>query len=229
MKHLILLIAAVIFSSMSVKAQEPYEPGNNQQLQYEKKFFLSLSGGASLPIDAFESKHGKDTVNSKEGFAKTGYNINLNFGYQVGETFGIVSHFWYSQYKLDVTAFSQATVSTDNWQTYGALIGPMLTLPAAENFNIDLKALGGIAEACSPAVNVDNAVFFNKKKATAFAAQFGADLRYNFNESVFVIGSADYNYMKPKFDVIAAGEGFSHTAAQKIEVINLTVGIGINF
>ena len=43
------------------------------------------------------------------------------------------------------------------------------------------------------------------------------------------MGNTDYNYMKPGFDVIAGGEGFSHTAAQKIVIINLSVGIGIHF
>lgn len=218
-----LLIASIILVIISANAQE-------NAVQPTKKFFISLSAGPSFPLGTFESKNPNITTNSTSGFAKTGYNLNLHFGYQLHENFGIVSHILFSEYKLDVSKFADASVSANHWQYYGILAGPMLTLPAGENARFDFKALAGVTNVNSPGVKVDGDDYFKEQWSAAFALQFGADFRYNLTESLYLIVNGDYSHMKPKFTVPnVEGAPFTHSPNQEMEHINLTGGIGLNF
>ena len=218
-----LLIASIILVVISANAQE-------KAVQPAKKLFVSLSAGPSFPLGTFESKNANITNNSTSGFAKTGFNINVHFGYQLHENFGIVSHLLFSEYKLNVSKFTDANVSANHWQYYGILVGPMLTLPVGENARFDFKALGGVTNVNSPGVTVNGANYFKEQWSAAFALQFGTDFRYNLTESLYLIANADYSYMKPKFTVTNfEGATFTHTPKQEMEHINLTGGIGFNF
>ncbi|MGZ3901838.1 MAG: hypothetical protein ACXVDC_16040 [Bacteroidia bacterium] len=223
MKKLMLVIASITLVIISANAQE-------KAVQPTKKFFVSLAAGPSFPLGTFESKNTNITTNSTSGFAKTGYNLNLHFGYQLHENFGIVSHILFSEYKLDVSKFADANVSADHWQYYGILAGPMLTLPAGEKARFDFKALGGVTNVNSPGVKVDGEDYFKEQWSAAFALQFGADFRYNLTENLYVIVNADYNHMKPSFTITnVEGATFTHSPKQEMEHINLTGGIGFNF
>lgn len=223
MKKIMLIIAGIMSLVISANAQE-------KLVQPAKKLFVSLSGGPSFPVSAFESKNANITNNSTSGFAKTGFNINVHFGYQLHENFGIVSHLLFSEYKLNVSKFTDVNVSADHWQYYGILVGPMLTLPAGENARFDFKALGGVSNVNSPGVTVNGANYFKEQWSAAFALQLGTDFRYNLNESLYLIANADYSYMKPKFTVTnVEGATFTHAPRQEMEHINLTGGIGFNF
>ena len=224
MKKIMLLFAGIMIGIISAKAQE-------SAIQPAKKFFVSVAGGPSFPVGTFESKNANVTNNSTSGFAKTGFNINLHVGYQLHENFGIVSHLLFSQYKLDVSKFTDVKVSTDHWKYYGIVAGPMVTLPTGQNARFDFKALAGVANVNSPGVTVDGSNYFKEQWSAAFAMQFGTDFRYNLTESLYLIANVDYTYMKPKFNVPAPGEGvtFTHNPRQEMEHINVTGGIGINF
>ncbi len=218
-----LLIASIILVVISANARE-------KAVQPAKKLFVSLSAGPSFPLGTFESKNANITNNSTSGFAKTGFNINVHFGYQLHENFGIVSHLLFSEYKLNVSKFTDANVSANHWQYYGILVGPMLTLPVGENARFDFKALGGVTNVNSPGVTVNGANYFKEQWSAAFALQFGTDFRYNLTESLYLIANADYSYMKPKFTVTnVEGATFTHAPKQEMEHINLTGGIGFNF
>lgn len=218
-----LIIASITLVIISANAQE-------KAVQPTKKFFVSVAAGPSFPLGTFESKNTNITTNSTSGFAKTGYNLNLHFGYQLHENFGIVSHILFSEYKLDVSKFTDVNVSVNHWQYYGILAGPMLTLPAGEKAWFDVKALGGVANVNSPGVKVDNEDYFKEKWSAAFALQFGADFRYNIANGVYVIVNADYNHMKPSFTLpTVEGAAFTHSPKQEMEHINITGGIGVNF
>ena len=226
MKKIIWLFTIAMLAGVYVYAQENT---GTPAIQHAKKFFVSLSGGPTFPVSDFASK---DSANTDAGFAKTGYNINLHAGYQLAPYVGIISSFQYAYYKMDLGDFANEGVSTDHWQYYGIMIGPMFTAPLGEKAKLDFKVLGGLGRVNSPKISTRySSVYVDEGWSNTFLMNVGADVRYNVGKTVYLLGNVDYSYMKPKFDVkVVGGDGtVPHKFQQKISVINLNVGVGINF
>jgi Outer membrane protein beta-barrel domain len=197
-------------------------------MKNEKMFHLDLNGGPSFPAGVFASTTNTDV---EAGFAKSGFNINLDFGYQISDYVGLTARGLYGNFSLDISAFNQTNVTADHWQYYGLVVGPMLTLPVADKAKVDVKAMGGIANANSPAVKLNGTIIADQDWSVAFAMQFGANLRYNFKDNLFGLVNADYSYMKPSFSIITGTNGSSVTTTedQKMGAFNVGLGVGINF
>lgn len=218
MKKTLLVIAAVITACVSVNAQKVKQQNN-------KNFFVALSAGPAIPVSDFGSKN---ISNESAGLAKTGYNIQMHLGYTLGKNYGLMAEVLYAKHPVDDQVFHNLNATADHWQYYGALIGPSLILPAGEKVKFDVRALAGAQRVNTFAVKYGNTVVVKEDWSTAFALQFGADMRYNISNSVFLFVNGEYNVSKPTFKLQSI-EGASETAGQRIDVINLSGGIGLNF
>lgn len=207
------------------------------------KGFVAVSGGVALPVGDFFSSDVDN--NSEAGFARIGYNLNLNAGYRLEKAFGIAGTFFYSRFKLDQKAIREAlngsvtegTVSADHWQYWGIMAGPMATLDVADKVNVDLKLLGGYARANIPVIRYEvvglpQAALVSPDKWTdAFSWQIGTNLRYHFARNTCLHAALDYNFMRPnwKFDYSSNGSTNNVDVDQKMGVIDAVVGIGVTF
>ena len=201
----------------------------------DNKFYVALSGGAAMPVGNF----GKSNIelSTESGYAKVGYNFNLNSGYQIGKAFGIGGTFFYSKFRINESAIndfldggSGVTVSADHWQYYGVQIGPTATLSLTKDIYLDFKAFGGIAHVNMPIIELKgsngsnvNIGFSKEKWSDAFSWQLGSQLRYNFVPKFFLYTSADYNYMKPTWSI------GNEDVNQKMGVVDINIGLGANF
>lgn len=222
----------IFISTMLLLACVPLNVSSqNTEVKQDKKIFADLTAGPSFAVGNFAHDDTTIGIESKDGFAKTGFKIGLNFGYMINKNFGITSHWFYGLHKLDVSKFGTiADVSVDHWKYYGVLVGPMAAFSIGDDAMIGLKAMGGISNVNSPAVQVDNAAFLDEKWASAFTLLIGAEMKYSFNDNFYFIAGLDYNYMKPSFNIVVSnGGGFFHSKTQEIGCIIPNAGIGIKF
>jgi len=195
------------------------------------KSFLAFHGGPSFTVGDFGSRNQN---NDKAGFAKTGFNMNLNYGYQFARNAGLTGTAFYSRYNLDKAALESGTlpgVNADHWQLQGLAAGPMLTHHLTPDVVADLRVMGGVAHANLPKGTFDGTVVTSGDWKWTFVFQGGLDLRFNISGNMFILTNVDYMWMQPEFKsdfspLIGGGTTRFH---QTISVVNLTGGIGFKF
>jgi hypothetical protein len=236
MKKKILLLMILSTSLFSLFAQETTETIKKSA---DKKFYLGVSFGLASPVGDFASK--STDTNAKAGFAKTGFNTNLHFGYLASKHFGFASNFSYSTHQIKSEAFYAAIqdidpsfrLSADHWQYFTLLVGPMATVSASDKAFFDFKLLGGISNINFPTVRgTSGSVNASSKEKweTAFAWQIATNFRYNFTPNAFFLVNLDYSHTKPKANItVTNGSTEVVGVEQEVGVINTNVGIGINF
>ncbi len=84
-----LLLLGALYSSAQVEVK--------QDSSKQKQFFLSFSAGPSFPVGAF-GKH--DLNDTQAGFAKTGYNLNLDLMYRINQAVILDATILYSRFDL---------------------------------------------------------------------------------------------------------------------------------
>ncbi len=206
-----------------------------------KKFNIGLSTGFAFPVSFFKStdyNHFQDP-----GFAKTGFNINLEGSYHLTKSVGIASKVMFSNFGVDEGAakrylpISVTPSSTDHWQYWGILAGPMGTIDLGDNFSMDIKGLVGFSRANAPVLkfSLEDISGINlataDKWSDAFAWQVGTDFRYRFANNFNVFTNIDYSYMKPRwnFDISTGGSKTSTIIHQRMSVVDVNLGVGVEF
>lgn len=195
---------------------------------------LSLSAGIAIPAGDFSTSKG-----AEPGFARPGYNINLNYGYSINSRLGIAATAFYGFHKLDNKALndqlgtggpSVPSVTSDHWKYHGIVVGPMTTFELADNVYLDLKFMAGFANVNFPVFKASGESSPEKWKA-AYAMKMGGNIRYNFTDNFSLYSSLDYAHFRPrwKFTESIDGETFNSTVTQRVETVNLNVGIGYIF
>jgi hypothetical protein len=198
-----------------------------------KKFVIALTGGPSFPVGKYEKK---DINQPQSGYARFGYNLNLNFNYQADKNFGLTSTIIYSRHKLNIDEIKKdlnnPNLSVDHYQYYGILAGPMATINLSDKVMLDIKLMAGVAEANSPVFSLSNTQITNEKWNEAFTWQYGTALRYNFNESTCLFTNIYYNHMKPNWNFGPFTNGGTEKfvkVEQNMSVLDMNLGLGINF
>jgi hypothetical protein len=216
----------------------------NSQLVHSvnKKFFAAVSGGVGIPVGLFGSKN--VDPDSEAGLAKLGYNLNIHSGYQIQKDFGLASTIFFSAFNVDkgaidkLTNGSSSSISVDHWQYWGISAGPMATYNINKDFILNIKTLIGYSRANMPQIfatstnNIVNSTNATPDKWTdAFIWQFGTDIRYRFGKNAFIFSNVDYNYQRPrwKYNVIINGTNQNVDLKQNMAVIDLDLGIGLEF
>ncbi len=205
--------------------------------QQTKKSFLAFHAGPTIPAGDFGSKN---TGNEDAGYAKTGFTINLNYGYQFEKNAGVTASAFYNNFNTHkfVMAFNDGSgpqnieLKMDHWQFYGLSAGPMLTFELGKNINTDVKVMGGVANANSPKITYNSIVMAEQDWGWAPVLQGGLNLRIGTGSNLFLFANADYLYMKPKFQYSYTNENdqwVTEDIKQKISAVNVTAGIGFKF
>ncbi|MBI1343452.1 MAG: hypothetical protein GC171_11015 [Terrimonas sp.] len=223
MKKLLFLMIALLVGGF-IGAQ-----GKNEKRMGEQ--FLALHVGPSFPISDFASAN---YDNPDAGFARTGFNLNLDYGFPITENLGITASAFFNKYKLDNAAISHDLPGTrlNHWQWYGISAGPMITQMFPRNIALNLQVMGGVANANTPNVRYQGETVVEEDWSVAPVLVTGVDLQVGISNKVFLLANMDYLYMRPKFTMKYTSTGeqpYSESIKQKISVLNLTGGFGIRF
>lgn len=236
MKKKILLMAVTGLSLLQLCAQDM--PARQAEKK-ENKMYLALSVGPSFPLGKFGSK----SINPDDGagFANTGVNAALQYGYLIGKNFGIAANIGYAQYKLDegplksmmVVEDPNFQVSADHWQYFSFLAGPMATVAANDKLNFDFRLLGGLAHTNFPVISASSTysgATSSENWQSAFAWQLGTDMRYHLSSKACFFANLDYLKTKPVTTITVTNGGTEASdVEQHLGVMNLTVGMGLSF
>jgi len=221
MKKLLLIIVALLVSG-AMMAQ-----GSKGKMT--TRSFLAFHGGPSFTVGAFGSR---DVNNNDAGFAKTGFNLNLQYGYHFNKSAGLTGSVLYGRYNLDKASLLNATtpgVNADHWQFYGVAIGPMLTHEISNKVAADLRVMVGMANANTPKFTYEGLLAIKQDWQSALLFQGGMDLRFNLAGKAFIFTNADYVWMQPEFKIESPDGTVVDRRHQNIGVINLNGGVGFRF
>jgi len=217
----------------------------------DNEVFVSLSGGASIPLGEYAET---DFSDEASGFARIGGNFNIYFGYRFNEFFsisglldGCVNRYdyvkvqdWFTENFAESLPNTSWVVESKNWGLGGLLVGPVGSIPIVTNrFFFDVRLLGGFLYAYSPAVYItgvesgepDKVLNIEQGSAIAWAVDAGAGFRYNRTRNQYFILLADYLYSHPSFSNIGINtEEFTfardNTYSEVVSTINISIGIG---
>jgi len=224
----LLLMTLVLLVSGAMLAQGSKQTGI-------MKSTLAFHAGPSFPMGDFKDNN---IDNEEAGFAKTGFTIDLNYGYQFHKNAGIGAAVFFNQYNATDETFDFTvgerngeliTLSMDNWKLYGITAGPMLTFDLGKNIMTDLRLMGGVANAKTPKISYEGETMVKAEWNFAPVLQGGLDLRIGTGKNMFIFTNVDYMYMKPEFQLEDYEGNELDKVKQKISVLNLTGGIGIKF
>lgn len=226
MKKLLVLMLALLVSSAML--------AQGSKSTVNKNSFLAFQAGPSFPMGDFKSDN---SLNENAGFAKTGYNIGLNYTYLLHPQAGISAAVFYNRYPTKDVEFEidmgdgtrTITMKMDNWQFYGITAGPVLNFELAKNISSGVRIMGGIANARTPVIEYDHSVMLHSDWGIGAVIQGGVDLRFGLGSHVYFVLNADYQYMNPAFQPTDYNDELTEKVHQKISVLQTTAGIGIRF
>jgi hypothetical protein len=193
-----MLLASMCLISFQAFAQET-EPGPPEAPDRVNSGFR-LFGGLAMPLGDFSD--------SDKGAAKTGFGLGAEFTLSLGnagpllERSGLVLHGAYTNNSTDLGAISMVGLEVDggSYSNIWALGGLKTTIPASEEFSVDLSALAGAVFSKSPSATISGmgtVATLSSASATVFAWAFAADAviakHYTFG--------ARYYYAKPKYTI----------------------------
>lgn len=196
----------------------------------EKSNFLIITAGPSFPFGDFSSSN---MDNEDAGGAKNGYNIELKFGHNFDNIFGLSAAAAYSSIPVHKSSFAEygPDISVDPWQYFSILVGPRVTGTLSPKTFFDFSVLSGAAFVNSPKITYQNETVADKDEATAVPLKLAADLRFRLNNTGYLFGGVNYIYMKPDFTVISLFPTEPQTVEfkQKMSIVNVNLGIGFSF
>lgn len=125
-----ILLTAFLFLTIVLHAQEK-----------ESKCFVELAVGPSFPIGKFGEKSYKSILEDDEpaGLAKTGINLQADFGYYINESFGLLFSPGYSIHAQDGSGYEEYLKNTVI--AFGGMM-PSISSVEAKSWNI-LKLMAG--------------------------------------------------------------------------------------
>jgi hypothetical protein len=219
MKKIYIIICLVSFG-WSLQAQESKTA--------EKKSFLSLQPGIGFPLGNFTSR---DLSNEDAGFAVAGFTIDLAYQYAFSENIGLAVQGFYNRNDVAIRKLRDLTglpeLRLDHWQFLGLVAGPVFCFPISDQVKTDFKVMGGFASANSPDITTNGTLLVPEDWSGAGVFQTGLALRVDLGNQAFFTGGLDYRYLSPTFKVDSGI--LSEETTQKMSILKLGVGIGINF
>jgi hypothetical protein len=230
MKSLLTLFATLLLFT-SLYAQED-----------DRRGFVSLSLGAAFPFGDFANT---DTDNDDAGFAMTGGNVNVAFGYKLGQTLGITAMINAGSNPLDEEAvedefednFPATTwdIESDPWTYATLMVGGFATFPAGTRSSFDVRLLVGALSSKCPEIRATASGFgasgtLVRESKTEMTGAFdvGFIYRYRITDPMCVFASADFLSANPRFEDVETSGAFGTSSAdfdQNLRVFNLNVGV----
>ncbi len=223
MKKLLVLMLSLLVSGVML-AQESGKTNKMNSV-------LAFHVGPSAPMSDFRST---SFDNFEAGFAKTGFTLNLSYGYQMYPNFGISTEVFYNKYNLDEEKIKSvfSMVDVDHWQFYGITAGPVVRFDLGSGISSNLRVMGGAANVNSPKAMIDGDLEMDEEWSWTTVVKAGLDFRFDVGKQFQIFTGVDYMYMRPGFPGfdIEPGEGLiESTIHQRISAVNATVGFGFRF
>lgn len=203
MKRLLLAAFALLFVQIALA-------------QSDKKSFISLSAGPSIPIGDFKLN---DITDERAGLAETGTFINLSLGYRFSPYVGGMVLFKgkihgieYSGYNLPDGSGRSISIETTTWRAIAGMAGLFAAVPLDRNdrFDLRIKGLAGVQQTYTPELEIvirsPNTMSIARQYSTwgyGFAYLIGTDLQYNFNKTIGLMLTIDYNSSNARFNKIS--------------------------
>lgn len=216
MKKILVLVIAMLMGIVLI-AQE-------NKVQKMPKSYMMLSAGPSFPVGDFASIN-EDNENA--GYAKTGFNIDLTYGYKFAPAFAVELSGLYNFNGIDKAILQGLAAKVDHFQVIGFMAGPTFMNNVSEKVAYNFRLKGGYATVNSPTLKYAGETLVTEDWAGDFIWNFGLNTKFDFSKKAFFAINADFYKTSPEFKVDALGETIS--AEQHIAVINVNVGFGIKF
>lgn len=155
---------------------------NNKNIGLNKRGYLGISVGPSIPIGKFADKN--------NGVANTGVQANLlNFGYLFSKNVGICASWFGAANPIDMQ-------NVEPWSYGGIIIGPLISMPLSNKVDFDIRPMIGFSATTFPKIgNIASA------NAVTTAYDLGTTFRFNVGNKLALTLSADYFSTKPEFDL----------------------------
>jgi hypothetical protein len=216
--------------------------GNAQE---DTRGYLSVGVGPSIPLSDFAST---STSNDDAGYAVTGGNLNIAFGYRLGANLGVTAMLTSTNNKVNVDAladdfndnFTSAdwTVTADRWRMGGFMIGGFATFPASENLSFDVRLLGGVLQTVMPEIRatavsgvLGASATREESRVAAGAFDLGFLFRYKVASSLCLFGGVDFIGANPKFNDVTTTTSFGTSSDadfdQSYSTMNVNIGVGL--
>jgi Outer membrane protein beta-barrel domain len=217
MKKILILVTAMLVG-IALTAQE-------NKVQKEPKSYLVLGIGPSFPVSDFASANEE---NEKAGFAETGLNIDLTYGYKFMPYLSLEASALFNFNGIDKKILQGETSATvDHFQVISFLVGPAFSNPLSDNVDFGFRIRGGYASVNSPKLKYAGETLVTEDWAGDLIWGGGFNMKFNAGKKTFIAFDVDYLQTKPEFKIEALGESIS--AKQTVTVLNLNVGFGLRF
>jgi len=160
-----------------------------------------------------------------------GFTIDLAYQYAFSENIGLAVQGFYNRNDVAIRKLRDLTglpeLRLDHWQFLGLVAGPVFCFPISDQVKTDFKVMGGFASANSPDITTNGTLLVPEDWTGAGVFQTGLSLRVDLGNQAFFTGGLDYRYLSPTFKVDSGI--LSEETTQKMSILKLGVGIGINF
>lgn len=217
--------------------------GQMLHAQSGKRQFIGVSAGISIPTGDFAQANIDD---STCGFARSGVNIQMTYGYRFTHNLGLQAQITYNSNAFDYIKYENGLMeqypdyqvsveSRTNWSSGGILIGPYLRLPLTEQLSWDVRALFGLYGAYSPDIIIHtskgalekNDYYRNPGKGFSFGYSLGSGFKYQFSK-YYLLLYADYVASPISIDNASGwdwnDQPYSTTFKQEINYISVSLG-----
>ncbi|MEO5570102.1 MAG: outer membrane beta-barrel protein [Bacteroidia bacterium] len=232
--YILIFICLVVFAA---SAQSKSSEASSE----DKKGFIGLSLGPAFSYTDFASK---DINNENAGFAKTGFNLNVSFGYRLGRHFGIAAMLCGNSNSFDNAGFEKifstlAQVNSTPWKSNGVMAGGYYS-SASSKVSFEMRLVIGYANTTSPEISVRLTDFSGAQvdllqesvSGGTLCSDFGVGLKAALSEKFSFLGNLDFYATEPELSNVRTYiDGVlydSSTLKQRVSIITITAGIAYN-
>jgi len=229
------------------------------QLKSQNESFVALNVGGAIPQGDFAKN---DSVTGGLGYANSGFMFGFDGAFFPDDYLGIGGTITFVNSNIDQAKYKSDLVKHINieypdlvipdsivvsynlgaWRYINIMLGPQGTIRAG-NFNIDVRALGGVSFVFQPqslfqVYDAENGTNFSRtrsdKAKAGFGYTLGAGIRYEFKNNYIVRLSADYTGTKVSYETIDEitndnGDIVTSTKRTDYSLSNIQIGIGVAY
>ena len=218
MKKFLVIALALLFCGV-VTAQE-------NKAHKELKSYLVLNAGPSFPVGDFASTN---EDNDNAGFAKTGFNLDVAYGYKFTSAVGLEISGVYTNHGLSKKATDLTGDLLDHFQMVAFMPGIYVGGKIEKNTDIGCRLRGGYATVNSPRFVYEGSVEITEDWADAFVWGGGVSMKMDVSRNIFISINLDYLQGRPEFKVTNNLNQETIKAVQHIAHLDLNAGLGVRF
>lgn len=215
------------------------------EAQQEPKGYVGMSLGPSIPLNDFASSNSQ---NEDAGFASNGAIFDLSFAYKLGNgNFGITgllrgqeNNFNTSEMEEGLSKLygsSNWTVESDGWIQGALMLGGFGSFPISDKATFNIKGMLGYMVPSSPDLTITSTSILgtiwieqSRKTIATVGYLLGAGFNFSITDNLYLSTSLDMMNTNAEFKNVklTASDGLidTYTFAQKIQTLNIALGIG---